>query len=546
MTAMVEGRAGTRAGSIASIAFDALCVCAFAFAAAQLARGYGFYDFPKRAWWWTDAHYNLVRAFYVLKGFLLYDEIPSSQLPGYQSLLAIPLGLLGYGAARPTMSLLDHMEAAGMYLNAVLQMTVFFVALRVTGFSRALAFVAAILLTYVMWEAYGHILPLVEPLMVAVTALATALLCRLALGPERGLRNDLLLLGMTLSFGAVLGLTAAPTFAFWSAAACAIYLVRSRHRAEPWCGLAPVCFWGVLWLGFMVWTWRATGFGELLYWTVVNPSEGLGISVPEHLKLLFGGLPKDWFRFSVVEQHIASYPLLATRPFGLVVIAVCCGVLWLYAGPQRRERVMIVALGCVLAIGFLLVAWRFPLVFYNHKIVSGLGISIAVLALALRTAVWVPPLPFRFSHAQLMLLAAASVPLAAVLLINGARAYRYVPVNAERDPVLSAAGVCRLGDRGPGCSCLIQATYDPRRFLQLDVQPCLGYSPEQPHIAMRSKKSLAQFTSAIERRDVAFLVGRTSADSTMYAVPEALYDRIVATRVCRPVIDGIFRVCSAN
>jgi hypothetical protein len=120
---------------------------------------------------------------------------------------------------------------------------------------------------------------------------------------------------------------------------------------------------------------------------------------------------------------------------------------------------------------------------------------------------------------------------------------RYQLVTRERDPGFDAASICRLGQPSPNCFCVLQATYDPRRFLQMDVHPCVGYSPDQPHMIGASRQSLDQLWQAVERRDVAFIVGETSRETTMFSLPVALYDRIIATRTCRTV-DNIFRVCS--
>src|SRR5262249_12522656 len=113
---------------------------------------------------------------------------------------------------------------------------------------------------------------------------------------------------------------------------------------------------------------------------------------------------------------------------------------------------------------------------------------------------------------------------------------------SERPAVFDTAGVCRLGEPQDHCSCILQASYDPRRFLEYDVQPCLGYSPEQPHNLQKARWSRNQFERAIEHPPIAFVMGASMESVPIWDLSSGTYDRILASRSCLPLY-GVFRVC---
>jgi hypothetical protein len=538
--------------SSALYALDALCIAVIALALTPLAQRYAFLDLQNRGWWWGDGQYNLLRSFYLLKGFTLYSDIPSSQFPGTHTLYGAFLWGLGYAKARPAHELLPQIEAAGIYLTGVFQLSFFFLAFRIAGLGRLAAALGSLLLVFVLWDSYGQFLPLVESLIVPVTALVVCLLARLAFGPAAGLRNTLVLLACAITFGVVIGLTAAPTFLLWSFFAVGVFAIRwiacPAESKQGWS--LPVIFWGIAWAAFMIWTWQSIELKSLIYWTVSNPTDSTKISIVENIKTLFTSLPRGLTRYSLLEPEVGiSIPPLALRHFGFVAIAVYCFSIWRYRDSSTVDppvrNLMILSFGFVLAIGFVLTGWRYPNILYNHKAVAALGISIAVLALALgeliraaqrpqRSYSLRPPGP-RFAVLCMVL----SLALAGVAVWQN----RYRAIASERDPGFDTARVCRLGNPGSDCYCILQATFDPRRFLQMDVHPCVGYSPDQPFMISTSKQSLDQLWGAVENPNVAFLVGLTSHETTLFKLPLAMYERILATRTCHKV-DHIFRVCS--
>jgi hypothetical protein len=118
----------------------------------------------------------------------------------------------------------------------------------------------------------------------------------------------------------------------------------------------------------------------------------------------------------------------------------------------------------------------------------------------------------------------------------------YYILTTPRSEVFDEAGICRLGQLGPGCWCLLQAGYDPRRFLEYDVQPCLGYSPDQPNMIQHSRRSREQFEAAADDPSIAFFLGNTKRSVTIWDISGETYDKIIAIRTCIPLY-GIVRVC---
>jgi hypothetical protein len=534
-------------------ALDALCIAILMLAIVPLAQRYNFLDLQNRGWWWGDGQYNLLRSLYLLKGFTLYSDIPSGQFPGTHTLYAAFLWLLGYAKARPAHELLPQIEAAGIYLTGVFQLTIFFLAFRIASLGRLASALASFLLVFVLWESYGQFLPLVESLIVPVTALVVCLLARLTFGPLSESRNTLVLLGCAITFAVVIGLTAAPTFLLWSVFAIGVFAIRWTRcpagTTQRWS--LPVAFWGTVWAAFMFWTWHSIEFKSLIYWTISNPSDSTKISVVENIKTLFTTLPRGITRYSWLEPEVGINPIppLALRHFGFVAIAMYCLAIWRYRGSNTADRparnLMIAAFGIVIAIGFVLTGWRYPSLLYNHKAVAALGISIAVLVLALGELIGAANRQ-QPSFRLLSLapwVAVLCVGLSIALATLGLWQNRYRAIASERDPGFDAARICRLGNPGPDCYCVLQATFDPRRFLQMDVHPCVGYSPDQPFMISASKQSLDQLWGAVENPNIAFLVGLTSHETTLFKLPLAMYDKIIATRTCHKV-DHIFRVCS--
>ena len=85
-------------------------------AAHALTTVYAYFSRDNHGWWWSDGHYNLLRAFYLANGLTLYSDIVSNHFPGFQVLYSIPLRLLGYGSAVPSNELLPTLEKVGMFI----------------------------------------------------------------------------------------------------------------------------------------------------------------------------------------------------------------------------------------------------------------------------------------------------------------------------------------------------------------------------------------------------------------------------------------------
>jgi hypothetical protein len=140
------------------------------------------------------------------------------------------------------------------------------------------------------------------------------------------------------------------------------------------------------------------------------------------------------------------------------------------------------------------------------------------------------------------------IQVAAVVAANRSVTRRPIATAAchrHREEATARGALCRLGEAAPGCDCLLQASDDPRRFLEFDVQPCLGYSPEQPHMLQRSRRSREQFEAAIDNDRIAFFMGDSKQSVTIWDISGESYDRIVASRTCLPLY-VIFRVCSPH
>jgi len=427
-----------------------------------------------------------------------------------------------------------------------------------------MATAVALILIYVLWESYGQFLPLVETLMVPLAMLSVCQFARLAFDRPEDARNNLLLLGCIIVFSVALGLTMAPTLLFWSIAAVFVYAVRRRgYEGDNFPPSAAVYVSLVLLLVFSFWTLKHIGLNDLLYWAIVNPHEALGISLRTNIIKLFTALPDKWLEYSRTPTSVAFkyVPILSLLQFGFVAIASYCVVLLRY--PTRIvshfnsafvAKVMVVTFGGVLAVGFVLTGWRSPYFAYDHKKVAAMGISIAVMALSLRHLVDVANevtnrLP-SFTRETSLLFHAMALLLASVvfvvLSIISCSPYLAPRSTSLREAAFDQAKICKLGERGNNCYCVLQLTFDSRRFLQYDVQPCLGFSPEQPHMIFRVEKSRLQLLSAVENRNIAFLLGRTSHETTIYGIPEEVYNRAIEIRVCRPLQGNIYQICSAS
>jgi uncharacterized membrane protein YidH (DUF202 family) len=252
--------------------------------------------------------------------------------------------------------------------------------------------------------------------------------------------------------------------------------------------------------------------------------------------------------------------VLSLLQFGFLVIALYCAVLLRYPklivshlNSASVAKVLVVTFGGVLAVGFVLTGWRNPDHAYDHKKVAAMGISIAVMTIRLKHLVEAAdsatnklkslpretPLLF---HAITLLLGSVVI---VVLIIISSAPYLAPRSTSVRESAFDQAKICRLGERGDDCYCVLELTFDSRRFLQYDVQPCLGFSPEQPHMIFRAEGTRLQLLSAVENRNIAFLLGRTSHETTIYGMPEEVYDRATEIRVCRPLEGNLYRICSA-
>jgi hypothetical protein len=387
---------------------------------------------------------------------------------------------------------------------------------------------------------------------------------RLAFDRPEDARNNLLLFGSTVVFSVALGLTLAPTLLFWSIAAVPVYAVRRRdsirNNAPP---SAAVYATPVLLLAFLLWTFEHISLNNLLYWTIIHPKEATRTSFQVNILRLFTRLPDKWLEYSrtVTSAEYRYVPILSLVQFGFLAIVSYCVVLLRY--PKRIvsqfntvcvAKVLIVAFCGILAIGFVLTGWRTPGYAYDHKKVAAMGISIAVMVLSLRHLVDVAnastnmqlpmprEIPFLFRTVALLFAIVVFVVLSAV----SSSQYFARHSTSVRDAALDQAKICRLGETANDCYCVLELGFDPRRFLQYDVQPCLGFSPEQSHMISGVQKSRRQLLAAVENRNIAFLLGRTSHGTTIYGIPEEAYNRAIEIRVCRPLEGNIYQICSAS
>ena len=532
---------------------DLLRVTVLIVAASVLAAQYGYLDRRDRGLWWGDGHYNLLRSYYILKGYKLYDEIVSGQFPGLQALYALVLWPLGYGRVRPSPETLAAIEAAGLFVNGAMQGVCYYLAFRVARVAGTLSLVCSLFLVYFLWEQHGHYYPLVETILVPTVALMVCLLARVFLGDPAERIRAALALWAVLAFAAVLGLTIAPAIALFGAVSAAAVVpmvtpaasrVRSlRDRVADlggWRVFAPLILSGA----FIGWTISSMGFRTAFYWTVVNPGEAMNLSVGRNLRLALTRLPAGLFHFSFhkVPGDAVYFPVWSLPQFVLLGLAVY----FLLSRQRARGQALALAgfLSCVFA-GYLLMGWRYPRVLFDFKKLPTLGISIGMWALILGL---LTPASAIAGGRVLGILRTSRVVLAlcwAVLALGCAGAawpYRAPAFTSPRNPVFDEAGVCRLGQSGTDCSCLLQASYDPRRFLEFDVQPCLGYSPEQPFMIQRSRRSREQFEAAVDDPHIAFFMGGTKESVTIWEISEQTYDRIIASRTCLPLY-RMFRVC---
>src|SRR2546426_1584722 len=195
-------------------------------AAHALTTVYAYFSRDNHGWWWSDGHYNLLRAFYLANGLTLYSDIVSNHFPGFQVLYSIPLRLLGYGSAVPSNELLPTLEKVGMFITGTLQIVLLMWAGRRVRLPASLATALSIFTTYYLWEGFGYYFPLVETVLVFVMPITVVLLHAVVFSEDAGDAVDaavgLVCLSVLLD---VLGLTVAPTALLWTAAALPLLIV---------------------------------------------------------------------------------------------------------------------------------------------------------------------------------------------------------------------------------------------------------------------------------------------------------------------------------
>jgi hypothetical protein len=527
-------------------------------AAAGAFRGYEYLS-RDYGLWWSDGHYNLLRAYYLLHGFTLYSDIPSAQFPGLHVLYAGTLGLLGYATARPGPELVPQIERAGQFITGVFQLLLLVAAGHAARLRRGATLLVAFGTVYFFWERYGHFIPIVETVLLPGTALLTVLLFRTVLDADSLDRRatGLALLLLLLPLGA-LGVTLAPTFILWGVGTCGVLTLdwwRRRHDQGA-VGLTDDrrVLLGSLAVGiglFYGLIWFSIDLKKMMYWAVRQPRAAFGIDVLANLRRVLTSWPERAFRFGDPtifafgangSSPARDFPLLGTLPSVMCVL----GLVLLSCSDRSIARRL--AFGALILVGALLCRWRWVDEFHLKSVpVVGipLGLCFVLLAPACR-AVGTPGLPEW--RAWLPTAAGALLTLPIGLAV-AAKAFGPPRSVSPRPTALDVSRVCRLNEPVSGCRCTLQATYDPRLFLALDVQPCVGLSPDHPHAVQRERKSREQFAAATRNTSVAFIVGPEAKTSTDVEVTQRQYDTIVELRTCRPLAEypltEIYQVCAA-
>src|SRR5579884_82362 len=507
-----------------------------------LSRDYGL--------WWSDGHYNLLRAFYILKGKTLYSDVPSSQFPGLHVLYAIALTLLGYRGARPGPELVPYIERTGQFVTGTIQILFFGLAARAAGLRPCTAAVAAFGIVWFLWERYGHWIPIIETVLCPVTTLLTVLLYRAFADRNPASRRIASLLLLSIAcWAVVLGLTAAPTFVLWTAATGGA-LIADASRASRSCRLSASwrCFVALVAanLGlFILIVLINIDLHAMLFWAIQNPRRGFGINLKHNIGRVLTTWPRGAWHFGSPDIYdgapgrspARNFPLLGSPPCIFALLGVLFTLRPGYPSLARQA-----AYSGLVLLGVVLLRWRIPDDVFALKALPAAGVGFGLCLLLMERPEG--PSPRRGDGARGVALAAAGMLF--VLGIWTARVDFAPPVFiSPRARALDEAAVCPFGTKPRWCHCALQAFYDPRTFLALDVEPCWGFSPDHPHVIQHDPRSRAQFWSAIRDPSVAFIVGPDAATSSSADVTERQYEEIIGIRRCVP-LDGFFRVCVAR
>lgn len=346
-----------------------------------LSRDYGL--------WWSDGHYNLLRAFYILKGRTLYSDVPSSQFPGLHVLYAIALALLGYARARPGPQLVPQIERAGQFVTGTLQILFFAFAARAAGIRLRTGAVAAFGIVWFLWERYGHWIPIIEPVLCPVTTLLTVLIYRAFTDRHPASRRTAGLFLLCIApWSVILGLTAAPTFVLWTVATGAA-LVADAFRAPPNSSRLPA-FWrgafifvAAIICAFLLIVLLNVDLHAMWFWAYRNPKRGLGINVRHNLHQLFTTWPYMALHFgspAIYEgapgrSPARNYPLLGALPCILFLLSVLFAAQASVPLPRRTLFSGLVLLGAIL------LRWRVPDDVFGLKTLPAVGIGFGLCLL---------------------------------------------------------------------------------------------------------------------------------------------------------------------
>jgi hypothetical protein len=517
---------------------------------AKLAASYLYLDRIHLGLWWSDGHYNMLRAFYLAHGLTLYDDVVSNHMPGLQVLLSIWLTVLGYSSTPPAPETLLAVEKASMVFMALLQIVGFYLTGRLSGCNRFASSLVAVVLAWSLWEGHGHYIVLAETTLIPLIALTVVLMCHAACNASAEVRlKSAYRAGLVLAISASIALTIAPTLLLWFCFVSATIVINLMKKPSiDWSRAlksGDYLFGSVVVL-FFAYLLTVVDLRGMFYWAVAHNVQSLKVDVASNLAARLSNIPADAFNWGDPKYLASSraFPALGA-PYVIATLMVLLVAL-LLSGESKLRRSSWLPLGAFVTtvmVGWYLMGWRIPAQFYNLKQLPAVGVGVGLLFLALAHVRRGDDQADWRASSRGDLLSFAFVAFVALVTL---RLCFSAPAQVKsRATVFDRLGICRLGQAGPGCSCALQAFYDPRRFLEFDVHPCRGHSPDHPHNIQHAPRSREAFKRAVLDDDVAFVVGNRVEDALMFDIPREIYDLIVSHRQCLK-IDRLFSACSSR
>jgi hypothetical protein len=202
--------------------------------------------------------------------------------------------------------------------------------------------------------------------------------------------------------------------------------------------------------------------------------------------------------------------------------------------PRWRAALRYGLFALVFLIGYRLVGWRYPWEYFEVKQSPGAGLGLALVGL--REALKAPavsPRPWPLASS------AVALGVGAAVLVGSPRSTGPRRRAPDRPP--STPPACAASGRLGAASARSRRRSTPRRFLQFDVHPCPGRSPDHSHVISRVPAT-RQLIRDTQDPGIAFLIDNRIELGRIYAVAEEALANMYGRRKCHR-IDDIFSVC---